>query len=191
MKIKDGQFKKVDTPPKVENLSVNNLKNEIIEIEEVDISSDHLERMAKEYFVGGSKRAIGRRQDVRKLLEDKVVRRIGKNGKYLVDKLFELIEGVYILTKDEPNEKKYYKIPPSLNAIIYALDRVLGKPKQVNVQASFSLSKLLVSVDKNESTEEYVKADTLNGFRPDDNDEIQEKPDIFYRESLETGTPAY
>lgn len=104
------------------------------EIEKVDISDRNIERIAKGFIVGST--AIGKRKEVRDLLEDKVIKRIGKKGKYLTDKLFELIEGVYIAEKDTTMSKtgprmiKYYKVPPNLQAITYALDRVLGKPTQ-------------------------------------------------------------
>ena len=75
----------------------------------------------------GSQR-IGRQREIRQDLETRVVKRIGRKGKYLVDKLFELIEGVYIVDKRNEGTLKFYQVPPSLNAIIYALDRVLGKP---------------------------------------------------------------
>jgi hypothetical protein len=72
---------------------------------------------------------------VREILETKVTDRIGKKGKLLVDKLFELIDGVYIMEKKggrDGKDIKYYQVPPNLSAITYALDRVLGKPKQVS-----------------------------------------------------------
>ena len=108
--------------------------NEIIstplsELEVVDVSDRNIERMARGYIVGTQ--AIGRRKEVRELLEGKVVKRIGKKGKYLTDKLFELIEGIYVIDKQggkDGQSIRYYKVPPNLNAIIYALDRVLGKP---------------------------------------------------------------
>ena len=55
--------------------------------EAVDMSDQHAERVARGYFVGNT--AVGRRQDVRKMLEEKVIGKIGKSGKLLVDKLFE------------------------------------------------------------------------------------------------------
>lgn len=119
----------------------------------VDVSDKRAEKVARGYFVG--QHAIGRRKDVRKVLEDKVIGKIGKSGKLLVDKLFELVEGVYVVDKlkqvQGKEEVRYYKVPPNLNAIIYALDRVLGKPKQVSVQANFSLSQLLIKGSENQS----------------------------------------
>jgi len=146
------------------------------ELEAIDVSDQRIERFARGYFVG--KHAIGRRKDVRKVLEDKVVGKIGRKGKYLVDKLFELIEGVSIVEKmntvNGNSEIRYYKTPPNLNAIIYALDRVLGKPKQMNVQANFSLSQLLIG-----------NTQSTNGeFRPGNNKEDAEESDLLRLEDL-------
>lgn len=107
----------------------------------LDVAGKKIENIAQSFFKGSQ--AISRRKDIQKSLEDKVVKKIGKKGKYLVDKLFELINGVYVVEK-KGNEIHYYKTPPNLNAIIYAIDRVLGKPKQINIQSNFSLSQLLI-----------------------------------------------
>lgn len=97
-------------------------------LEKVDISDKNIERIARGYILGTE--AVGRKKEVRALLEDKVIGRIGRKGKYVTDKLFELIDGVYITEKQNGKEIHYYKQPPNLGAIIYALDRVLGKPQQ-------------------------------------------------------------
>lgn len=96
--------------------------------EMIDVSDKKIENMARGFIMGSE--AVVRRKEVRELLEEKVVKRIGKKGKYLTDKLFELIEGVYVIDKQgKPGTGiRYYQVPPNLNAIIYALDRVLGKP---------------------------------------------------------------
>jgi len=47
----------------------------------------------------------------------------------LTDKLFELVEGIYVVSSVDGEKMKFYKQPPNLNAIIYCLDRVLGKPQ--------------------------------------------------------------
>ena len=96
------------------------------ELETVDVSSQHIERMARGFIMGTQ--AIGRRKEIREMLEERVTKRIGRKGKYLTDKLFELIDGVYTVQKESGKEIRYYRVPPSLPAIIYALDRVLGKP---------------------------------------------------------------
>ena len=96
------------------------------ELETVDVSSQHIERMARGFIMGTQ--AIGRRKEIRGMLEERVTKRIGRKGKYLTDKLFELIDGVYTVQKESGKEIRYYRVPPSLPAIIYALDRVLGKP---------------------------------------------------------------
>jgi len=103
----------------------------LAELSAVDISDRKVEQMARGFIMGSQ--AIGRRKEIREKLEDRVTKKIGVKGKYLTDKLFELIEGVYIVDKrggQDGRTIKYYQTPPNLNAIIYALDRVLGKPKQ-------------------------------------------------------------
>lgn len=115
--------------PKQTDPDIKEVLIPLSELETVDVSDRHVEKMAQGFIMGTQ--AIGRRKEVRELLEDKVVKRIGKKGKYLTDKLFELIEGVYVVDnrgKKDGREIRYYQVPPSLNAIIYALDRVLGKP---------------------------------------------------------------
>lgn len=114
------------------------MENDDVEITEIpvtelvteDISERNVERMARGFIVGSQ--AIGRRREVKAILEERVTQRIGTKGKYLVDKLFELIEGVYIVDKARTvkgqQDVRYYKVPPNLQAITYALDRVLGKP---------------------------------------------------------------
>jgi hypothetical protein len=96
----------------------------------VNVTDKNIEKMARGFIMGTQ--SIQRRKEVREQLQDKVVKRIGKKGKYLTDKLFELIEGVYVIegNADGRNSRgiRYYKVPPNLQAIIYALDRVLGKP---------------------------------------------------------------
>ncbi len=121
------------------------------QIEVVDMSQEKVDKVAKMYFTGST--AIGKRDDIRKLLEEKVVGRIGLKGKYITDKLFELIEGVKAVDRVEPvlnkegkvirRRVRYYQTPPSLPAIMYALNRVLGQPTQKSVTASFSLFQLL------------------------------------------------
>src|SRR3972149_7530703 len=98
------------------------------EVEAVDVSDKKIEQRARAVIMGSE--AIGRRREVREILEDRVVKRIGRKGKYLSDKLFELIDGVYTVSKEDGKQIRYYKVPPNLTAIIYALDRVLGKPTQ-------------------------------------------------------------
>lgn len=93
-----------------------------------DTTDQSIERMARGFILGSESKT--RRRDIRAQLEDRVVKRIGAKGKMLTDKLFELIEGVYIVEGSGKNQVRYYKVPPNLQAIIYALDRVLGKPKQ-------------------------------------------------------------
>ena len=95
----------------------------------VDTTDQAVERAARGFILGSDRQ--GKHREVRQKLEDQVVKRIGHKGKYLTDKLFELIEGIYVIEKHKVAgmpEIRYYKTPPNLQAITYALDRVLGKP---------------------------------------------------------------
>ena len=98
-----------------------------------DISDQAVSRRANA-FIQGSK-VVGDRKKVQQILETKVVKRVGQKGKYLVDKLFELAEGIYIMRQDVKGNIKYYEQPPNLAAIIYLLDRALGKPTQKTEQS--------------------------------------------------------
>ena len=93
-----------------------------------EVTTEHIEKMARGFILGTQ--SMSRRKDIRVKLEERVTKRIGAKGKYLTDKLFELIDGVYIVDKAGGREVRYYKVPPNLSAIVYSLDRVLGKPKQ-------------------------------------------------------------
>lgn len=95
-------------------------------LENLDTTDRNIEKMARGYILGHTSKI--KRREVKDELEAKVVKRIGSRGKWLVDKLFELIEGVSIVEKNGPQGIRHYTVPPNLNAIIYALDRVLGKP---------------------------------------------------------------
>ncbi len=146
------------------------------ELEAIDVSDKRMDKIASGYFLG--KTAVGRRSDIRRVLEDKVINKIGNKGKYLTDKLFELVEGVHVTAsiKDQGvkgQQVKYYKVPPNLQAIIYCIDRVLGKPKQMTIQANFSLSKLLIDDGKSGQT---------------NNGTIQARPDLFHSGDVETNS---
>ncbi len=94
----------------------------------VDATPSHVDKIARGYFLGTT--SFNKRREIRHELEKKVTERIGKKGKMLVDKLFELAQGVYIAEKVGNKEIRYYQVPPNLQAIVYMLDRVLGKPTQ-------------------------------------------------------------
>jgi len=133
------------------------------ELDAVDVSDKKVEQMARGFIMGSQ--AIGRRREIRQELEGRVTKKIGRKGKWLVDKLFELIEGVYVLDKragKNGTDIRYYQVPPNLNAIIYALDRVLGKPKQFIDTTEEKRGIILVEhVIKNLATNPYAK----NGAR--------------------------
>src|SRR3990167_9286822 len=89
------------------------------ELTTLDVSEQHLEKMARGFIMGSQ--TVGRRNEIRELLEEKVTKKIGRKGKYLTDKLFELIEGVYVVDKrggKNGRDIRYYQVPPNLNAII-------------------------------------------------------------------------
>jgi hypothetical protein len=108
---------------------INYLLPEPRRVKIMDTSEQAVERAARAFVMGSDRQ--GKHREVRQKLEDRVVKRIGHKGKYLTDKLFELIEGIYVIEKHKVKgipEIRYYKVPPNLQAITYALDRVLGKP---------------------------------------------------------------
>ena len=101
------------------------------ELVPIDASDRAVERMARGFIAGSQ--AFGKRKALKEKFEEKVTKRIGMKGKMLMDKLFELAEGVSIVDKHSGKDGRtirYYTVPPNLNAIIYMLDRVMGKPKQ-------------------------------------------------------------
>ena len=100
---------------------------EEMNLETIDATDDYVERLSRGYILGTKK--LQNRQEIQDELETAVVSRVGKKGKMITDKLFELIEGVYVVNKLDKKGVAYYKVPPNLQAIIYALDRVLGKPE--------------------------------------------------------------
>lgn len=99
---------------------------EEVNLETIDQTDDYVERLSRGYIMGTQK--LQNRREIQDELEEAVVERVGKKGKWIVEKLFELIEGVYVVNKLDKKGVAYYKVPPNLQAIIYALDRVLGKP---------------------------------------------------------------
>lgn len=100
-----------------------------------DVQARHLERVARGYFLGNTQ--WNKNKAIKEKLEERVVKKVGSKGKFIVDKLFELINGVYIVEDEKINPKtgkieriKSYREKPDLKAIMYALDRVLGRPTE-------------------------------------------------------------
>jgi len=122
----------------IEQAQRRNQVNEETDIEEItnpqNVQEQHLEKIARGFIMGTNK--ISKRRDLRNQLEEQVVGKIGRKGKYLTDKLFELIEGVYVVNSNKSDLTRYYKQPPNLTAIMYALDRVIGKPGQMKTDDS-------------------------------------------------------
>jgi len=156
---KEATAKKIEAPCVPLQGGVEIVSIPLAELETVDVSERHIEQMARGFIMGSQ--AIGRRKEIRELLEEKVTKKIGAKGKYLTDKLFELIEGVYIVDKrggKNGRDVRYYQVPPNLNAITYALDRVLGKPKVQIEQSQESKGIILVEhVIRNLANNPYAK----------------------------------
>lgn len=93
----------------------------------LDVSQKHIEQMARGFIVGST--SISNNRQIRAKLEEAVTKKIGKKGKFLIDKLFELADGVYVIDKVGGKDVRYYKVPPHFPALVYLVDRVLGKPK--------------------------------------------------------------
>ena len=68
------------TEPKI--LSTGEVIAPLDELEAVDVSEKHVEKIARGYIIGNQ--AIGRRKEVRAELESRVVTKIGKKGKKTV-----------------------------------------------------------------------------------------------------------
>lgn len=97
------------------------------EIRTIDVSDKQLEKVARGFILGTQ--TFDDHKELKAKLETRITKKIGVKGKLLTDKLFELVEGIYIVKKKEDGSTiKYYLQPPNLQAIIYAIDRVLGKP---------------------------------------------------------------
>jgi hypothetical protein len=83
---------------------------------------------ARKYKEGKS--SDRKRKELQKKLEEQVTGRIGDAGTLITDRLFELIDGAYVIQRMDGKQIRFYKTPPNLKAIMYALDRVLGHPTQ-------------------------------------------------------------
>jgi len=92
-----------------------------------------------EVFTG--KKSPKTKEEIVARIENLVTRKISKQTKFLVEKAFELAAGVYILDERDPSKTKYYKKPPNLDAIIYLIDRILGKPVAKNENTALQAKK--------------------------------------------------
>ena len=89
--------------------------------------------------------------------EQKVEDTILKRTPWLLDKMFELADGMYIVDKHVPGrELRYYKTSPDRQAITYLLDRAIGKPRQAESEIDESKEGLLV-------IEQIIKSMALDG----------------------------
>ena len=86
------------------------------------------------------------KEDVIARVEKLVQKKIAVKTKFLIDQAFELAAGVYVLDERDPSKTKYYRKPPQLDAIIYLMDRLLGKPmvksENINREAKKGVAEL-------------------------------------------------
>jgi hypothetical protein len=92
----------------------------------INVSPRVIERMARGAILGYTH--TGAEKKRRQRLTHKVEMMVAKKGKHLIDKMFELAEGIYLVDKKSDKELRYYQVPPNYAAITYLLDRVMGKP---------------------------------------------------------------
>lgn len=72
--------------------------------------------------------STNKHQAYKEKIANKVDRQIGKKATTLVETAMELAQGITVAEEDEEGGVKYYTKAPNLNAIIYLLDRLMGKP---------------------------------------------------------------
>ena len=102
-----------------------------LQIKKVDGSENFLKRVAKVNVMRDTKLRGNDLAVKRKKVEEKIDRALLKKTPWLLDKMFELAEGLYILDKHDPGRQiRYYKIIPDRQAIAYLMDRAIGKPKE-------------------------------------------------------------
>ena len=71
-----------------------------------------------------------RNKDEATKLNELIEKRVARRGGWLLKRLFELADGVYVIDKVNGKNMRFYKSIPSLPAIAYLFDRILGKPTQ-------------------------------------------------------------
>ena len=113
------------------------------------------------------------KQDKIAKVEKLIERKIAGKTTFLLDQALELAAGIFITKEDDPLHIKYYRKPPDLTAIIYLIDRLVGKPvaktENKNIQANKGIaavqniimnlaagSSINVNKDGNESTEQII-----------------------------------
>ena len=96
-------------------------------------------------MVAGATRAKNKEELIVRV-EKMVQKKIAVKTKFLIDQAFELAAGIYVLDERDPSKTKYYKKQPQLDAIIYLMDRLLGKPmvksENTNLQAKKGVAEL-------------------------------------------------
>lgn len=82
---------------------------------------------------GGFRPGSGRKPNAQKFagIIEKAKKRIGDRLPEVIDKMFELAEGVTVQEIDpKTGDARIYTTPPDYRAVSYLIDRIMGKPTQ-------------------------------------------------------------
>lgn len=81
---------------------------------------------------------------------------------WLVDKLFELAEGVEVQKRDRQGQTRVYSEIPDREAIKYLMDRVMGKPVQpIDLRDKIRELALAEGLTDEEATEAVAEAERM------------------------------
>lgn len=81
---------------------------------------------------GGARPGAGRKPKAEKFKQPiaKAEKRIADRLPSLIDKMLDLADGVLVEETDLNGEKTVYQRPPDRVALIYLIDRIMGKPTE-------------------------------------------------------------
>jgi hypothetical protein len=81
---------------------------------------------------GGARPGAGRKPKAEKFKQPiaKAEKRIADRLPSLIDKMLDLADGVMVEEVDLSGEKTVYQRPPDRVALIYLIDRIMGKPTE-------------------------------------------------------------
>jgi len=102
----------------------------------IDTTDKHLEKLTRATKMQDyAKKTAAEKNKIQK----KVDKAILKRTPFLLDKMFELAEGVYILDKHIPGKMmRYYKTLPDRQAITWLWERALGKTREAEAPGAGS-----------------------------------------------------
>jgi len=153
-----------DEPPK-EGPYITVTDPEELEVE--DTTEAHLERIAAGVILGTEN--YQKNREIKSKLEGKLIKKVGSKGKMITDRLFDLINGVWVEdtrhVKGKKQKRRIYQSPPSLPAIKLALEAVIGKPvaktEHTEIKSGFTTVELII---KGLADKGYGKrTDTIRG----------------------------